>query len=75
MTDKLDLGINDADNYRKLSEPFPTAKAAKEAIEAFWKEFYELRNKYRLRDVHCIIFVGVKFEDGTEGDIIVPMHA
>jgi hypothetical protein len=47
-------GISAPDNYHDLARGFPDREAAVAAIDGFWKEFYELRNKWRLPDVYVI---------------------
>lgn len=66
--------FNDATNYHEMSKPLESFDAANAAINGFWDEFYALRNKYRLPDIHIIIRLVV--EDGNGGgDVMVSMHA
>lgn len=49
--------IRDPDNYAAMSVPFGSSQAAQDAIEAFWAECYELRNKHRIADlvlIYCL---------------------
>lgn len=61
----------DPDNYYDLSRPYDTQEAASTAIEAFWNEFYELRNKHRIADAYVIIRVPVK----ELGPVMTTLHA
>lgn len=65
-----DKSIVDAANYHEMSKPFSSHDEANAAVDGFWEEFYALRNKYRLADVHVIISVNV--EDGA---CFLSMHA
>ena len=56
MGDKKQQSIIDPDNYRNLCEPFETDDAAYEALEKFWEEFYEIRNKHKIADVYVIMY-------------------
>ena len=62
-------------NYRKMCEPFETAEAADEAVNALWKEFYELRNKHHLPDVTVIVRTSYLTKDGEEVDGLLTLHA
>ncbi len=59
--------IHNPDNYRELSKPFATEAEADAAVEGFWKELYELRNKYKIPDIYLILRMGVVGADGVEG--------
>lgn len=71
MSDK----ISDPANYRKLSEPFESPDAADAAIQAFWKEFYELRNKHRIADATVVVRTIYATNDGDEAVGLLAMHA
>lgn len=66
-------GKNDPANYRKLAEPFPDSESANGAINAFWEELYELRNKHRLANLHVTISVNVAYPEG-EVPVMVTLH-
>jgi hypothetical protein len=70
------IDVSDPSNYRKMCEPMSQADAEK-ACAAFFREFYELRNKYGIADAYVIIKMFVKDNtDGEkEGEIITSMHA
>lgn len=61
------------DNYRKLCEPFPSAAAADEALDAFWLELYELRNKHKIPDLSVVAAVSATAESG-EATLMVDVH-
>lgn len=52
-------------NYREMSKPHESNDALNDAILAFYKEVYELRNKYKLQDVFVIVMAG-SLVDGEE---------
>lgn len=56
--------ILDSDNYERCRAPFETAEEANAALEAFWSEFYELRNKHRISDVLVTFQMQVRQESG-----------
>lgn len=71
---------NDHTNYRKLSEPFPNGTAANDAINAFFEELYELRNKHKIRDVYvvvggCVLYPAEGNDPEIEADFITAFHA
>lgn len=76
MSDELfDKGVKHApDNYRKLCEPFESLQATEKALEAFWEEFYELRNKHKIADVLIIYRVNCLDSDGVEGVVTGKFH-
>ncbi len=61
----------DPDNYYELSKPFESQEVVGNAIEAFWNELYELRNKHRLPDVYIVIRANVK----EMGPVMTTLHA
>lgn len=65
-------GISDPSNYRKLCEPMTQAEAEK-SVNAFFREFYDLRNKHGITEAYVIVKVQVKTEAG-EGEIMSAMH-
>jgi len=67
--------ISDPANYRKLSEPFASAAEANAAIQAFWSEFYELRNKHRIADAMVVVQTSYVADDGGEAVGVMSMHA
>ena len=63
-------------NYQEMSQPFPDLDAANVAINGFWDDFYALRNKYRLADVHVVIRVPVACTEGDHAPhAMITMHA
>lgn len=64
----------DPANYRKMADPFSSIEDASDAIDSFWRELYELRNKHRIRDVHLILECDVVRNDGSEGTTILSGH-
>lgn len=61
-------------NYRKMSEPFPDADTANQVLSDFFTELSELREKYRVADVLCIVAVNVQYDE-TEGRALTYFHA
>lgn len=55
--------------YRELSVPFPSVDEANENVQAFHKELYELRKKYRFRELLYVIESAVIYDSGTESDV------
>jgi hypothetical protein len=53
----------DNDNYLRCSTPFETPEEASAALEAFWNEFYELRNKHRVSDVLLTFRIQVRHNE------------
>lgn len=51
---KEQRGIWSPENYHEVSKPFESVEAAAKAIDDFFEEFYELRNKHRISDVYAI---------------------
>lgn len=66
--------IKDSANYRKLSEPMATSQEADAALEAFWEELYELRNKHRITDVSIVFRVNYLADDGQEASVTSTAH-
>ena len=62
------------DNYRKLCEPFPSAEAAEDALNAFWEELYELRNKHRIPDLTVVARANFASDDDDEASVMVDVH-
>lgn len=58
--------IADPALYRELDVPFPNREALIAALDGFDTEFRELRKKYRLPDVYCIIRAVRLDESGKE---------
>lgn len=71
MAKKAQASFLNPDNYYELSKPFETQESASEAIQAFWEEFYELRNKHRMADAYVIVRVLVK----EVGPVMTTLHA
>jgi hypothetical protein len=74
------MKANDLSNYRKLSEPFPDAEVANQALHEFFEAFYELRNKHNIRDAYVVVSVPVHYPadeqgDEVEADAFASMHA
>jgi hypothetical protein len=65
--------IIDQKNYRRVSEPFVNAEQANAAIELFYKEVRELRNKHRIADVLVVCCVNVSYAEG-EGQAMSRSH-
>ena len=63
-------GFNNAANYRKLCEPFPTVEAAKAAVTEFQRELYELRNKHHIKDLVYIYQITVMYGPDEEDESI-----
>lgn len=68
--EKKQKSIMDTENYAELSKPFESVEAAEKALNDFWNEFYELRNKYKIPDVYSI----VRFET-PNGQMMTKLHA
>lgn len=71
---KTFTGISDPENCRKLNEPVAIEHAEK-ALNEFFEEFYDLRNKHGIANAYCIAQVNVLTADGSEGEVIASMHA
>lgn len=56
------LFTNDPRTYREMSEPFPDQEMAQAAVDGFCKEMRELRRKYRIADILCVMSVNVMME-------------
>lgn len=54
---------HNAANYRKCLEPFVSPEEANNELEAFWNEFYELRNKYGIPDMLVTLMFSIATED------------
>jgi len=63
-------GTSDPKLYRELNVPRP-ASEVEAAAEGFQNELRELRAKYKLPDVYCIVRAVVLNDDGTEGDTMM----
>jgi hypothetical protein len=66
--------FNDPGLYRRLSEPFPTVEAGNEAIQGFFRELRELRAKWKLPDVYCVVMGNAVHPNGSEGKFIISAH-
>ena len=63
---KTENDIADPANYRNLCEPMIMADADKN-VAGFFREVYELRNKWKVPDLYCIVrFVTCKGEAGSD---------
>lgn len=60
--------VNDPANYRRMSEPFPSAEEANTALGAFFDAVDEARKKYRMKDVHLVIDMSVMANDPATGE-------
>lgn len=69
--EKKQRKLIDESNYWDLCKPFESTEALEDAVRGFWEEFYELRNKYRLTDVHVTVRASVK----DAGDVMTTLHA
>jgi hypothetical protein len=65
----------DPDNYARCSAPFETAEEANAALDAFWDEFYELRNKHRIADVLVTFRLQVRQKDGGAAEMFGSLMA
>jgi hypothetical protein len=66
--------IRDNELYRELSIPFESVDVANESLQKFCEELYELRKKYRIRELLFVMRVGCKRDDGEEADATVVNH-
>lgn len=66
--------IRDNELYRELSVPFDNVDVANESLTKFCEELYELRAKYRIRELLFVMRFGCKREDGDEADATVVNH-
>lgn len=66
---------HDPKNYRALCEPHANENAANDAIEAFWNEFYEIRNKYKIPDALVVFRIAAASSDGDETEHIGMLSA
>jgi len=72
MTNTLEH--RDPQNYRLLSEPFPSADVANEQVAAFWMEVGDLRKKYKIRDLLSVVMIAVKHDDGEESEHMLTLR-
>lgn len=56
--EKKQQSMIDPDNYHALNQAVEMAEAEKR-LEAFWDDFYELRNKHKIPDVYVIFRIPV----------------
>lgn len=68
------MATNDPANYRRLSEPFESPEAAREAINTFWDAVAAARNASGMTDVHVIVRINVVSDAGDEGVVITAAH-
>lgn len=66
--------IQDNELYRELSIPFESVDAANDNIQKFCDELYDLRAKYRIRELMFAIRIGCKRDDGEEADATIVNH-
>lgn len=66
--------IRDNELYRELSIPFENVEVANESLKKFCDELYDLRAKYRIRELLFVMRVGCKRDDGDEADATVVNH-
>jgi hypothetical protein len=59
---------NDLNLYREMSQPFMTAEAATDALQAFFEDLGELRKKHEIPDLVCAVKMGYLTSDGVEVD-------
>lgn len=72
LRDHMNIYENDPAKYRELSKPFPNAKAAGNAVQAFWDEVQALREKHKIPDLLVVIAVNGLCEDGlAEGRVML----
>jgi hypothetical protein len=64
---------NDPKNYRDLSVPFANADEANAAIELFYADVAEARNRHRIRDALVVVSGATTYEEG-EGDFHTYAH-
>ena len=62
------------EKYRELSEPFPDADAANDAVEKFYAAMSAARDEFKIPDVLCVISLSVQYESG-EGEAITYFQA
>lgn len=74
MAESVSGGKIDPGNYRRLSEPFPSFADAEAAVNGFWDELYELRNKWRIADIVMAMSVPL-VENGAETKIVMILSA
>jgi hypothetical protein len=65
-----DKAINDPANYRKMCEPFADAETAQIALDDFYRELRELRNKHKIPDMLTVIKISA-MRDGKEATAIL----
>lgn len=51
-----ELPFNNPKQYQKCATPFPTVQEADAAVQAFWDEVYELRNKHGIANISFVIY-------------------
>lgn len=67
-------GYNDPEMYARLNRPWPSQKAADEAISDFFRDAYDLRVKHGIADVTIVALVKVNRE-GTTGHYLMSHHS
>lgn len=67
---------NDPARYRRLSIPFQNIEVANEAMDGFMSELNELREKYKIPDIYCVMEANCLLgsEEGEEGSVIAVQH-
>jgi hypothetical protein len=54
----------DPENYAAMSVPLESEKA----IHDFYEELSELRKKHGIRDLLCVVYGSIKYDDGEIGE-------
>jgi hypothetical protein len=68
------MGVKrDPENYRKMSEPYPSPEEANKELDAFMEGVEALRNQRRVADVHVIVRVNM-IQAGAEGAAMASAH-
>lgn len=70
MSEKQTSFLEEEGAYEKAAVPFADREAANKALDEFFAELYELRNKYRLANVSVVIRDSIS----GEGAFLVNAH-
>jgi len=65
---------NDMQQYREVSIPHESFEVANERVVKFCDELYELRNKYKIRDLLFVMRFSAIREDGMEAEATLTNH-
>ena len=65
---------NEVANYAAMSTPYESPEAANEAIQRFYDELTDLRNKHKVPDLLIVMRGSVVYPDGKSGIFLHHIH-